>query len=379
MRTPRLRLRPAQALVLIAIALAYLAGSGQLGGLRERVEGLLQQAQQALPQASQTPKPATTASTPPSEVADASAISIYFAPDPPGNGQGPDDALLGLIASAQKTILCAFYDLELESVADALIAKHDAGVKVSVVSDTTYDKRDAVKKVIAARIPVVFDERKDFMHNKFCVVDGQTLWTGSTNITNNCMYRNDNNAVVLRSEQLAVNYTDEFNEMFVDKRFGPRSPSRTRYPVVKLGDTTVENYFAPEDGVQEKLIAQIHAARTEIVFLAYAFTSDPIALAMIEAMRQGVVVRGLLEARNVNDRACEDDRLRDAGAKVYVDTGTYNMHNKVIVIDDATVITGSYNFSRNADENNDENILFINDRTIAQRYVAYFDTLVGAP
>lgn len=367
----------------MAITLVYLAATGQLGKGATRFESSVRETLSSAPFSTTEPEDASsTADTKfPASTTDpaASAIQAYFAPDPPGNGQGPDDALLGLIASAKSTILCAFYDFELESVAHALIAMHDAGVKVSVVSDTTYNRRSAVNLVIAARIPVVFDERKDFMHNKFCVVDGQTIWTGSTNVTNNGMYLNDNNAVVIQSTELAVNYTDEFNEMFVDHRFGPRSPSRTRYPVVKLGSTVIENYFAPEDHVQEKIIEQVHAARNEIIFLAYAFTSDAIAKAMIDAMQHGVAVRGVLEARNVNDRACEDDRLRDAGATVYLDKNSYNMHNKVIVIDAATVITGSYNFSRNADENNDENILFINDRTVAQRYRAYFEHLVGTP
>lgn len=374
----RRRPRPASILLLALVLLGFWLANGQQG-LRERITAEWPRAIPPGAPAAAPTAPSAPAAPTPSPTGDAS-IRVYFAPDPPGNGTGPDDVLIQLIASARSTVFCAFYDLELVPVADALIAQHRAGRKVALVSDTTYNRRAAVNRVIDAGIPVVFDERNDFMHNKFCVVDGATVWTGSTNITQNCMYRNDNNALVIQSSALAENYTAEFDEMFGAKRFGPRSPSRTPNPVIKLGEfTTIENYFAPEDDVQEKILEQIRAARREILFMAFAFTSDPIAEAMIDAMREGVQVRGVLEARNVNDRACEDDRLRDAGATVYVDSNPNNMHNKIIVIDEATVITGSYNFSRNADENNDENILFINDRALALQYTAYFAQLVGTP
>jgi len=389
--------------VLTAMAFAYLAGSGRLGELRQEATDLGRRAGEALnsitpvappagdasaPAATPTPESAS-ATTPPAkptapgtiDIAAANpgeappAISVYFAPDPENSKNGPDDALINLIGSARESVFCAFYDLELESVADALIARKNARVKVEVVSDTNYEGRTAIKRVIEAKIPVVFDERSSFMHNKFCVIDGGVVWTGSTNVTNNCMYRNDNNSVVVRSKYIAENYTAEFGEMFNDHYFGPRSPSRTPHPIVKLGDVEVQNYFAPEDGVEEKIIEQIGYARKSIIFMAYSFTSDPIADAMVAAIKRGVPVRGIFESRTMKDKACEDDKLRRAGAEVISDKNPYNMHSKVIVVDAATVITGSYNFSRNANEDNDENLLIISSREIAEKYVARFEEL----
>ena len=313
-------------IVLTAIVFAYLAGSGRLEAWREQAQSLGRRAGEAL---NSTKPKAPDAAKPPAEVAKApgtvdvgsavAPISIYFAPDPADSKNGPDDALLAVIAGAKESVLCAFYDLELEAVADALIARHQARVKVGVVSDTNYAGRAAVKRVIDAKIPVVFDERESFMHNKFCVADGRVVWTGSTNVTENCMFRNDNNAVVLRSDEIAENYAVEFKEMFEGNYFGPRSPQRTPHPVVKLGEIEVQNYFAPEDGVEEKIVEQIGYARESILFMAYAFTSDPIADAMVGAMKRGVKVRGIFESRTMKDDACEDDKLRRAGADIIAD------------------------------------------------------------
>lgn len=368
---------------------AYLAGSGRLDGWRKQATDLGRRAGEALNSAKPAEKPAEkppVPATPPKapgtiDIASAKgeaapAISVYFAPDPPDSKNGPDDALLHLIAGAKESVFCAFYDFELEPVADALIERKKARVNVEVVSDTNYADRAAIKRVIDAKIPVVFDEREAFMHNKFCVVDGGAVWTGSTNVTNNCMYRNDNNSVVVRSRDIAENYILEFGEMFNDHYFGARSPRRTPHPIVKLGDVEVQNYFAPEDGVEEKIIDQINYARKSIVFMAYSFTSDPISEAMVKAIKRGVTVRGVFESRNMKDDACEDDKLRRAGAEIHADKNKYNMHSKVIVIDSAIVITGSYNFSRNANEDNDENLLIISDRGIAEKYVARFEELV---
>lgn len=377
-RKPRFRRRSplSLAIALAAIVLAYLGGSGELTSLRERAMELGRRAGEAV-RGAPAPAPVSTApgTADPAALSGDSPITVFFAPDPPDSRVGPDDALLGLINGARESIRCAFYDIEYMPVADALIAKHAARVKVEVVSDTNYADRAAVRRMIDAKVPVIFDEREAFMHNKFCVVDGAAVWTGSTNVTNNCMFRNDNNALVVRSREIAENYTAEFAEMFEKGWFGARSPARTPHPVVKLGEIEVQNWFAPEDGVEARIVEQIGHARKSVLFLAYAFTSDPIGDAMIAAMKRGVTVRGVFETRTMRDDASEAGRLRHAGAEVSGDGGQYNMHNKVIIIDAATVITGSYNFSRNANEDNDENVLCITSPAIAAQYVQRFEAI----
>lgn len=303
-------------------------------------------------------------------------IQVFFAPTTAANPRGIDKHLIALIASAQAQILAAIYDLELQRVADALIERHQAGVTVALVSDSHYADRDAMTSVQAAGIPVVFDERRPFMHNKFFVVDGEFVWTGSMNITTNGVFRNNNNAVLIGSRHLAYNFGVEFAEMFNDRRFGPGSPANTPYPVLDIGGIIVECYFAPEDHVEKEIIAEVLAARTAIDFMAFSFTSEPIAKAMAARIAAGVTVRGLFEKRNAGSQYSRDDYLAAAGAAVYLDTNPYSMHHKVIVVDARTVITGSYNFSKAANTQNDENTLIIHDPAIAQKFIAELERLL---
>jgi phosphatidylserine/phosphatidylglycerophosphate/cardiolipin synthase-like enzyme len=313
-----------------------------------------------------------TLKPPPSE----GEIQVFFAPTTAANPSGIDDHLVAHIARAQKQVLAAIYDLELQSVADALIERHLAGVTVAVVSDSHYEDRTAMDSVRAAGIPVVFDGRNPFMHNKFFVVDGEFVWTGSMNVTNNGVFRNNNNAVLIGSKQLAYNFGLEFAEMFNDRKFGAGSPANTPYPVLDLGGIIVECYFAPEDNVEKEIVAEVIAARTAIDFMAFSFTSEPIAKAMAARIAAGVAVRGYFEKRNAGSQYSRDDYLAAAGAAVYLDTNPHSMHHKVIVIDARTVITGSYNFSKAANTQNDENTLIIHDPDIAAQFITELEGLL---
>jgi len=302
-------------------------------------------------------------------------IQVFFAPCSPLSPLGIDDRLVGVIAGAQRSVYCAFYELQLDRVADALIERHHAGVDVGIVSDSHYDTREAVRACIDAGIRVVFDKRESFMHNKCCVVDGVRVWTGSTNVTENGMFRNDNNAVLIESPDLAENFTLEFREMFDDRSFGGRSPRNTAHPTIRVGHSTVECYFAPEDGVEREILAEIAAAKISIDFLAFSFTSKPIAEAMAARARQGVAVRGVFEQRNAGSKHSQDDYLAEHGADIRMDRNPYNMHNKVIILDELTVITGSYNFSASAEQKNDENVVILHVPEVARRYGRTFEAL----
>jgi len=307
----------------------------------------------------------------------AGEIQVFFAPASPASPTGIDDHLVALIRGARSSVCAAFYDLELESIAEALIDRHRAGVRVGVVSESHYEDREAVQACRRAGIRVVFDRRQPFMHNKFCVVDGVWVWTGSTNATNNCMYRNNNNSLLIAAHPLAQNYTAEFFEMFEQGRFGARSPRNTPAPLLSVGGVQVECYFAPEDKPEKEILAEIAAAHSSIDFMAFSFTSVPITEAMAAQIGRGVRVRGLFETRNAGDRYSRDDFLAGRGAQIRLDRNQYTMHHKVIIIDGATVVTGSYNFSKSAETKNDENVLILHSAALAQRYTEEFEALFG--
>lgn len=303
-------------------------------------------------------------------------VEVFFAPVRPLNPQGIDDRLVAFLTSAEESVYCAFYDLGLDTVADALIDRHQAAVDVRIVTDSDYADRRALRRCIEAGIPVVFDGRSAFMHNKFAVVDGVAVWTGSANITESGMFRNNNNALLIRAEPLALNYTTEFAEL-LSGQFGASSPRNTPYPEIVLGDVRIECYFAPEDGVRAEIIEELREARETIDFMAFAFTSNEIAEAMARRIRGGVRVRGLFETRNAGSEYARDDWLAAQGASIYLDANPGAMHHKVIIVDGRTVVTGSYNFSNNAEERNDENCLILHSPAIGARFTTEFESLIG--
>jgi len=251
-------------------------------------------------------------------------------------------------------------------------------VDVRLVSDSDYKGREAIQSCIAAGIPVVFDERGAFMHDKFCIVDGAQVWTGSTNITENCMYRNDNNSLWISSPTLSQDYETEFDEMFRLHAFGKKSPRNTPFPRVTVGDVEIECYFAPEDEVEPVIVKDLDAAQSEIDVMAFSFTSKAIATAMASRISGGVKVRVVLDARQAGSDAAQGRYLTEKGASVQLDRNPYAMHNKVIIIDDGTVITGSYNLTKSANTENDENVLIIHSPGIAAQYKKKFESIFSA-
>jgi phosphatidylserine/phosphatidylglycerophosphate/cardiolipin synthase-like enzyme len=321
-----------------------------------------------------------------SETASGDWIRVYFTDprypdDDTYHHGGLDEELVAVIGQAEASVDVAAYDFDLERVADALIAAHQRGVKVRFVTDSDNADEDAVRDLRRAGIPVVEDKRDSgLMHDKFVVIDEVWVWTGSWNLTENGTYRNNNNAVLIASPALAENYTVEFEEMFSDQ-FGPTSPAGTPNPRViitaELGEglskqIEVENYFAPEDGVAAQIIAEIQGAQSRVRFIAFTFTSDEIADAMLGRARAGIVVQGVIEGRNAESNYSQYDRLRREIHDILLDGNPYIMHHKVIIIDDETVILGSYNFTASAEESNDENVLIIHDTEVAALFTEEF-------
>ncbi len=311
-------------------------------------------------------------------------IAIYFSNtysnDPEIAKRDPnniDRHLAEFIAAAHTSLDCAFYELESQRVADALIAAHLRGVKVRIVGDTDYRDNKEMQGVITAGIPVVFDERSALMHDKFVVRDAKAIWTGSYNATDNCSFRNNNNALIIPSSDLAANYTAEFTEMFERNEFGPKSTSNTPHSLVKLGEIDIYNYFAPEDDIPPKVIRFIKGAKRSIHFMAFSFSDDAIGDALIERKRNGVAVEGIVETRGSDGKGGEMPRLAAAGIPVLKDGNKYVMHHKVIIIDGLWTITGSYNFTASAADSNDENILIIKSTTVAQKFEQEYKRIKG--
>jgi phosphatidylserine/phosphatidylglycerophosphate/cardiolipin synthase-like enzyme len=139
------------------------------------------------------------------------------------------------------------------------------------------------------------------------------------------------------------------------------------------GALAVDVYFSPNGGATDAIVRELAAARRSVRVQAYSFTSAPIAGALVDAKRRGVDVLALLDDSNQTDRYSSATFLHNNAVPVLIDAAHAIAHNKVILIDGATVITGSFNFSKAAEERNAENLLVIRDRDLAGKYLANFE------
>jgi phosphatidylserine/phosphatidylglycerophosphate/cardiolipin synthase-like enzyme len=317
--------------------------------------------------------PAPTAAAPEGPAA------VYFSRPQAFDGEyagGPDEAVVAALDRARARVDIAVYDFDLLSVARALVRASRRGVAVRIVVDSDNWHTEAVDFLRTEGIPVAGDGREALMHDKFIVIDGGEVWAGSMNLTVNDAYRNDNNLIRLRSEALARIFSDEFEEMFQAKKFGPSSPGGKPAAAVETEAGAVEALFAPEDGVADRVIRLIGDARTSIHFLAFSFTSADIAQAMLERSAGGVSVSGVFETTQVHSNTgTQFDILRMAGAAVLLDANPRNMHHKVILIDGEIVIAGSYNFTNSAETKNDEDLLIIRNPELAAAYEREFERI----
>ncbi|MEI8120425.1 MAG: phospholipase D family protein [bacterium] len=133
-------------------------------------------------------------------------------------------------------------------------------------------------------------------------------------------------------------------------------------------------YFSPQGGCTAAIVAEIAKARTTIHVQAYSFTSDTIAKALLNAHKQGVKVSVILDKSQRTGKYSSADFFAHSGIETMIDAQHAIAHNKVIVIDENIVITGSFNFTKAAESNNAENILVIRDPTLAEKYLKNWKT-----
>ncbi|HWA15391.1 MAG TPA: phospholipase D-like domain-containing protein, partial [Gemmatimonadales bacterium] len=150
---------------------------------------------------------------------------------------GPDGPVAAAIDQARLTVDAAMYSLSLDSVRNALIRAHNRGVQVRVVMESDNSDRSDPQALVEAGIPLLGDRREGLMHDKFIVIDGAEVWTGSMNFTDSGTYEDSNNLIRIRSTRVAEDYTTEFNEMFVEDLFGPDARTATPHPRVTLDGT----------------------------------------------------------------------------------------------------------------------------------------------
>lgn len=269
------------------------------------------------------------------------------------------------ISSAGSSVHCAFYDINLKNIISSLARKSKtADVKI-VMDSSNYKgqiKGDGLR----------FDDDKQLMHNKFCVIDGRIVITGSFNPTDNDNNYNNNNIMAVYSTALAKNYEKEFDELWNGK-FG--KGNNVKIPILYVNGIKIENYFCPEDKCESHIIDLLKNAKSSVYFMSFSFTNEDIADAII--MKSGLDIRGIFDSSQSSSKFSQLKRMQEFGINVKKDANKYKMHHKVFIIDNETVVTGSFNPTLSADTKNDENLLIVHDKKITGDFLAEFDSLWG--
>ena len=116
------------------------------------------------------------------------------------------------------------------------------------------------------------------------------------------------------------------------------------------------------------IVDTIATAKKTLLVQAYSFTSAPIAKAVVDAKKRGIDVKVILDKSQFSQKYSSSKFLMSQNIPVWDDSKVAIAHNKVMVIDSKTVITGSFNFTKSAQNKNAENVIVISDSTLAKKY-----------
>lgn len=290
----------------------------------------------------------------------------------PPNAKGIDNAVVKFINSANYSVDVAIFNINREKIIDALINKEKSGVKVRMVTESDYYNKSTFKpfynQLEAGGIPIVPDIGTALMHDKFVIVDNSKILSGSYNFTDAMTTSDKNTVIEVTSSALANYYTQEFNQMFVDKKF---HGSKTHiHGTCNVDGSLVEVYFSPSSGGADAMVNAIKTASSNIWFDIFTFTSSPIADALITEKNAGVKMKGTFDKWQASSVYSKYNTLVSAGIPAKRDSYSGLLHDKMMAIDAYTTkdpigIIGSFNWTHSADKANDENLLIIHNSFVA--------------
>jgi phosphatidylserine/phosphatidylglycerophosphate/cardiolipin synthase-like enzyme len=342
-------------------------------------------------------------------------LSVFFL----AQGEQPADAVMArlttFIRAAKQTLDLAVYDMRFSDplrtqLASALRERADAGVQIRFCYD---GDKPPQPNVAAGQDPApagtgAFVQSLGYpwrriagmklMHSKFILCDRQSIWTGSTNMTDDAFALMENNILEIDSSALANYYAEDFEQIWEKQNFENTGEIQTvPVPLTFSGQSAeVRVMFSPGCGLEidSEIAKRVRAAQRRVRICSLLINSGTLIGELGNLLRNGrVAVDGIYDRtqmeqvyvqwQEVPQNRWKIGALKEINARAgligksstpYMAPGRHNyMHNKVLVIDD-TVITGSYNFSRSA-QFNAENILFIESAPLAETYSSYIDHL----
>ncbi|MFT4313351.1 MAG: phospholipase D-like domain-containing protein [Candidatus Woesearchaeota archaeon] len=285
-------------------------------------------------------------------------IDTYFCPDCTEN-------YIQTLLQAQESIYCALYDFKHPDVQKTLDELATRIPVLLMVHETDY----------TGSIPLVKRTGRGLMHHKFCLIDERIILTGSANPTEKEFTQNNNNILIIESTELAAVYLQEFQRLFFERNFHSQEPLGIHLQTEEHNSLT--SIFCPQSHCQEFLLAELSKAEESIFVLAFTFTATPVANQLLLAhYDKNIFVKGLFERRQ-RSQWWEFERLAQ-----HVDVRLFEtpvrggiLHQKVFIIDNHTVLAGSYNPTAAAHTINNENMLKIVHQPTVEMFLLEFERL----
>jgi phosphatidylserine/phosphatidylglycerophosphate/cardiolipin synthase-like enzyme len=319
-------------------------------------------------------------------------LELHMGPASLGAPDDLEQAIIDFIDGARSSLDVAVQEIESRPIATALIRARQRGLRVRLVLEQDYLRADRPpadpfaiggedeenRNLFAAMLRANIDARADYnphiFHQKFIVRDShkpkRALLTGSTNFTptgvgSHPHKKNLNHLVIVHDQRICNEYDLEFAEIWQGTFGNSRDrhdPSPRNNSVAKV---SVRALFAPDHAPEMEIMKQILKARERVDFAIFTFAkSSGIDDAMVAMAQGGVTIRGIFDAGQGNRDWAATRLVADAGGEAFTASrrnGLGKLHHKLMVIDGAVIICGSFNYTDPANRLNDENILVIGD------------------
>ncbi|PUB19029.1 phospholipase D-like domain-containing protein [Yoonia sediminilitoris] len=310
------------------------------------------------------------------------AIILHMGPDTVGGPDSLEAPIIDFIGAAQSELLVSVQELDHRPIAEALITARRRGVRVQMILEQDYLReqglppsdglgvheinRELLTRVLRVGVDAKADYNPSIFHQKFIVRDRAALMTGSTNFTTTGVTKNLNHIAVIEDIEVAREYAREFRQMRKGI-FGKRSLEVPRKPLEGhfVSGVRTKPLFAPDHAPEMEFIKQMIKAKSRIDFAVFTFAqSSGIDDALVNAHEKGLRLNGVLDRRQANQKWAAKHTLTAAGVTLHrnrTGTGVRKIHHKLMVIDDALTIIGSFNYTGPANLVNDENIIVLGD------------------
>ncbi len=290
-----------------------------------------------------------------------SNIKVYFSKTSGAfYKDGADNIIIQSINEATNSIYLAMYNFTNKNIKQAIIDAKNRGLDVKIVTDKKYKNIAVFKKFKDIGIIVIDDDdQTKSMHNKILIIDEHIVYIGSANYTVYAFYRNYENIIKIKDKNIAKIYKDKLDNLFAKN--GKTTNSHK--------SKTIDIYFSPEHNIEDVIIQHINNSKNSIKVLAFALTNSSISDSLIAASNRGVQVSVVFDKEQNNyQKYSKYDNLVSNGISAVLNNNAKKMHNKVMIFDDNIVLSGSYNFTNQANDKNDENVVLIKNKTIVKKY-----------